>query len=108
MQILQILMDDGKLILSEMPDKYSTKIERPHLTKMCNGLGLKQKDIVSMEYVAWNYKEDVHPYYKEASDEMRTAFKLALEGESKLVVWYLFRYSESTGYQLLRPPLIKE
>ncbi len=109
MQILEILMVDGKVILSEMPDKYNPKKQRkamlPHLTKLCNRLGLKQKDVISLEYVSWNYKEDEHPYYKERSDRERDAFKSALEGEQRLEPFYLFRYIEEVGFELLRLPI---
>ena len=107
MQILQILLDDGKLILSEMPDKFVWRKMFPHLTKMCNRFGLKQKNVCSscFEYVSWNFSEDEHPYYKEASLSMEKSFKSALASEPKLLAWYLFRYDEKTGFTLLRTPL---
>lgn len=105
MQILQIVLDDGKLILSEMPDKFNWRKMFPHLTTLCKSLGLKQKDVVLMEYVAWNFKEDEHPAYKESSLAMENAFRLALMGEPRLKAYYLYRYDERTGYILLRKPL---
>ena len=109
MQILRIALADGKFILSDMSDTHNPKKDwkrmLPHLTKMCNCFGLKQKDVVFMEYAAWNFKEDEHPHYKALSLEMENSFRLALGGEPRLNPYYLFKYNNETGYTLLREPL---
>ena len=107
MRILQFCTYDGKMFLSEMPDKFNWRKMLPHLTKLVNQFGLKQKDVcfTVMEYVAWNFSEDEQPYYKESSLQMENAFKSALEGEDKLRAFYLLKYTEESGYEILRTPL---
>ena len=107
MQILQFCTYDGKIFLSEMPDKFNWRKMLPHITKLVNQFGLKQKDVSFsvVEYVSWNFSEDEHPYYKEMSLRMEDAFKSALKGEDRLGAFYLLKYTEGSGYEILRTPL---
>lgn len=107
MRILQFCTYDGKMFLSEMPGKFNWRKMLPHLTKLVNQFGLKQKDVSFsvMEYVSWDFSEDESPYYKESSLQMENAFKSALEGEDKLGAFYLLKYTEESGYEVLRTPL---
>ena len=109
MRILQFCTYDGKMFLSEMPGKFNWRKMFPHLTKLVNQFGLKQKDVSFsvMEYVSWDVQEDELPCYKEASLQMEDAFTSALKGEDRLGAFYLLRYTEGSGYEILRAPLKK-
>lgn len=107
MNIIRFMMEDGKIILSEMPDKFNMRKMYAHLTKMCNSLGLKQKDVIHSctEYVSWNLTGDEDQHNKELSLEKELSFKAALTGEKKLDSFYLYRYTQEEGFKLLRSPL---
>ena len=58
-----------------------------------------------MEYHCWNFKEDELPICKESCLSMERAFKSALKGEDRLGAFYLLKYTEGSGYEILRNPL---
>ncbi|MCK4666938.1 hypothetical protein KAU33_09325 [Candidatus Dependentiae bacterium] len=95
------------MFLSEMPGKFNWRKMLPHLTKLVNQFGLRQKDVSFsvMEYLSWDFSEDELPIVKESSLAIENAFKSALKGEDRLGAFYLLKYTEGSGYEILRAPL---
>lgn len=108
MRLLQFCAGNNKIFemfICEMPSKFNWRKMLPHLTKLVNQFGLKQKDVsfTVMEYIAWDFSEDEPLFSKEQSLRMEKIFKLALKGEDKLGSFHLVKYTEGTGFEILRP-----
>jgi hypothetical protein len=108
LNILNIITS-GPMILVDMPSKYNWSPYRKALTALMRTFGMRQKDIVALEYLSGDewFGPDSGPYYQECAYKMCEAFAAAEAGDPKrLPDFYLYRYEVGKGFVLLRPPTI--